>query len=99
MQTIASLLRSAANQLMDVGDNPSLEAEIVLAHVLKVTRTYLHAWSDKSVTELQQREYAELIARRLQGEPIAYLTGQREFWSLDLMVTPDTLIPRPETEL
>lgn len=98
MTTIAFLLKSTSLQLAS-SDNPNLEAEVLLAHALQVSRTYLYAWSDKALTEADQENYQRLIARRLQGEPIAYITGKREFWSLDLIVTPDTLIPRPETEL
>ena len=75
-----------------------LDAEVLLAHVLGKSRAYLYAWSDHSLTAPQAIEFHSLIQRCLQGEPIAYITGSREFWSLTLTVTPDTLIPRPETE-
>jgi release factor glutamine methyltransferase len=85
--------------LGSVTDVPQLEAEILLAHILKVKRSYLHTWPDKIIESVEQKNFLELIAKRCQGEPIAYLIGHREFWTLDLMVTPDVLIPRPDTEL
>ena len=62
-------------------------------------RSHLFAWPEKELTPEQQTAFEELIQRRLTGEPIAHITGEREFWSLPLRVTEDTLIPRPETEL
>lgn len=98
--TLRELLREAVQSLRTCDiDNPSLEAEILLASVLGVQRSYLYAWPDKIPTETQSRDFTALVARRCHGEPIAYLTGKREFWSLELEVTPATLIPRPETEL
>lgn len=76
-----------------------LESELLLGHVLGVSRAHLYA-NPKAVTNTRQRaSFLQLVQRRGQGEPIAYLTGRREFWSLALKVTPDVLIPRPETEL
>lgn len=80
-------------------DTPRLDAEILLAHVLGQSRSYLFAWPERCPDPEQVARYRELIARRQQGQPVAYLVGEREFWSLPLMVTPDVLIPRPETEL
>lgn len=75
-------------------------AEILLAHVLNVTRTWLHTYPEKiKLSRAQQKQFDQLINRRAQGEPIAYLTGKQEFWSLPLKVNSYTLIPRPETEL
>jgi len=79
--------------------SPRLEAEILLAHVLGKPRTHLIAWPEKLLEEPQLKAFQRLIERRLQGEPIAHLTGWREFWSLPLRVTADTLIPRPDSEL
>jgi len=76
-----------------------LEAEILLGHVLAVNRAWLFANPDHAVSPSHEADFQELIRRREYGEPIAYLTGSREFWSLPLRVTPDVLIPRPETEL
>ncbi|MEE4219262.1 MAG: peptide chain release factor N(5)-glutamine methyltransferase [Xanthomonadales bacterium] len=77
----------------------ALEAEVLLMHVLEVERAWLYANSERPVSATAQQRYADLLERRLAGEPVAYLTGVREFWSLPLQVTPDVLIPRPETEL
>jgi release factor glutamine methyltransferase len=76
-----------------------LEAELLLGHALGVGRAWLYANSGESPGEGHLETFCSLVQRRQAGEPIAYLTGTREFWSLPLMVTPDVLIPRPETEL
>lgn len=76
-----------------------LEAEVLLTHALNVDRAWLYANSDHVVPEDRQNLFLDLVRRRASGEPVAYLTGVREFWSLPLKVTPDVLIPRPETEL
>ncbi|RKZ39067.1 MAG: peptide chain release factor N(5)-glutamine methyltransferase [Gammaproteobacteria bacterium] len=88
-----------AIKLLIHSDSPRLDAEVLLSHVLGVTRSYLYAWSDKILTPSQNAQFQTLLTRRLQDEPIAYLTGHKEFWSLHLRVTQDTLIPRPDTEL
>lgn len=75
------------------------DAEILLAHTLRVTRSYLLAFSERALSADEFAEFQKLVERRVQGEPVAYLTGHKEFWSLDFCVTPDVLIPRPETEL
>ena len=77
---------------------PELDAEVLLAHVLSVSRAYLRSHPEASAGE-RAGEYRALLDRRARGEPLAYLTGMREFWSLPLMVTPAVLVPRPETEL
>ncbi len=76
-----------------------MEARILLAHALKCTRVQLVIRSKDELTPQQVTEVSELFMRRMQGEPIAYLTGEREFYGLRFEVTPDVLIPRPETEL
>src|SRR5437762_7168282 len=80
------------------GLNP-LEAKLLLAHVLGRDRAWLAAHGDAALTGEQARAFDTLARRRHDGEPIAYLTGRREFFGLDLEITPDVLIPRPETEL
>jgi len=96
---LKTALDLAIQQLATVTDTPRLEAEIFLAHVLQVNRSYLHTWPEKILTATQQADFLKFIERRLQGTPVAYLIGHRGFWSIDLAVTPDVLIPRPETEL
>lgn len=97
--TLADALRSALAELSPMHDSARLDAELLLATVLGKPRSYLHAWPEHALTEAQARQFAALVARRAAGEPIAHILGNREFWSLELEVTPDTLIPRPETEL
>lgn len=80
-------------------DTSRLDAEILLAHILDCSRAHLYAWSEKLLTDAQWQQFQTLIAQRSQHQPIAYLTGHKEFWSLDLAVNTNTLIPRPETEL
>jgi release factor glutamine methyltransferase len=76
-----------------------IEARILLAHVVARDRAWLAAHGDSELTSDQEKTFAALARRRHGGEPIAYLTGRREFYGLDLEITPDVLIPRPETEL
>ena len=80
-------------------DAPELEAAILLGYVLGRDRAWFYAHPEAVVAGADTARYRALLERRRDGEPIAYLTGVREFWSLDLRVTPDVLIPRPETEL
>ena len=89
---LEALLREAREKLDPV------DAEWLLAHALGRPRAWLYAHADDKVDAGTQARFAELIARRAAGEPVAYLTRSRGFWSFDLRVTPDTLIPRPETE-
>jgi len=95
---IQQLLSQAKEKLTVLTETPSLEAEILLAAVLTKPRSYLLARPEMDLTLTQQNAFADLMARRLNQEPIAYILGQREFWSLPLTVNAHTLIPRPETE-
>lgn len=97
--TIAEALNQATLHLVALHDTARLDAETLLAFTLKRNRSHLHAWPDRQLQPEQQARFNALIERRAAGEPVAYLTGRREFWSLELQVTPATLIPRPETEL
>lgn len=92
-------LAEAASLLAETSPTPRLDAEALLAHTAGMTRSGLIAHGDRTLDPDVLARYRSLIARRTGGEPVAYLTGRREFWSLDLEVTPATLIPRPETEL
>jgi release factor glutamine methyltransferase len=78
---------------------PDLDAEVLLAHVLSVPRARLRSHAEEGVGWRAACRYVELITRRAAGEPLAYLTGTRDFWSLRLTVNPAVLVPRPETEL
>lgn len=94
---VKQFLLKAKDQLSS-SPTPSLDAEVILSHVLGKPRAYLYAWPEKLLTSCQIEHLDKLIDERKKGEPIAYLVGHKEFWSLDLTVTPQTLIPRPETE-
>ncbi|WP_323128866.1 peptide chain release factor N(5)-glutamine methyltransferase [Thiothrix litoralis] len=94
-----ALLADAVQQLQTASESARADAEILLAHCLQKSRTYLFAYPETAVDSLTEASFRELLAERLRGVPIAHITGQREFWTLNLKVTPDTLIPRPETEL
>ncbi|MET0356997.1 MAG: peptide chain release factor N(5)-glutamine methyltransferase [Cellvibrio sp.] len=98
MLTITGCLKQSS-QLIDISDSPRLDIEILLTHILQKDRTYLFTWPEKELTEEQTKTFNDFFARRLTGEPIAHIIGQREFWSLPLMVNNSTLIPRPDTEL
>ena len=94
MAEVRQLLAEAASQLGD-----RLEAELLLVHVLDKPRSWLIAHADDGLDATHAAAFAALVQRRRTGEPVAYITGRRGFWSLELEVTPATLIPRPETEL
>lgn len=96
--TLGTAARHAAARLRATSDNPRLDAEVLLAFVLDRSRSWLLARGGERLGADDARRYDALIARRAAGEPVAYLTGSREFWSRRFRVTPDTLIPRPETE-
>lgn len=98
MATLATLLREATAALTPGRDTARLDAEVLLCHLLGRNRAYLRAWPERELDADQAAAYRKLVTRRAEGEPVAYLTGQREFWSLTLRVTPATLIPRPDTE-
>jgi release factor glutamine methyltransferase len=85
--------------LRDTSDSPQLDAELLLAFVLGQARAHLRAHPEQMLERQTVVHFLQLLDRRAKGEPVAYLTGEREFWSLRLHVTPDVLIPRPETEL
>lgn len=90
-------LAQAVTRLGD-GDSPKRDAEILLACVTGKARTFLLAFGETLLTDAQLQTLEALLARRANGEPIAYLIGEKEFWSLPLRVSPATLIPRPDTE-
>lgn len=96
--TIQQALQQAA-QLAEISDTARIDVTALLCHVLEKDRAFLYAWPEQSLTDTQQASFAALLERRRRGEPIAYLIGEREFWSLPLRVSSATLIPRPDTEL
>lgn len=94
--TIRELLKSAQSRIDT--DTAALDCELLLCHCLGKERSYLYAWPEKVVDELAAQQFDVLVKRRARGEPVAYLIGHREFWSLSLSVNHSTLIPRPDTE-
>lgn len=94
---IDEALRQARGRLAS-SPSAALDAELLLCHVLGQTRTWLFTWSDRELEANQQTAFEALLARRETGEPVAHLTGEREFFGRPFRVTADTLIPRPDTE-
>ena len=98
MSTVSEALDWATEQLSE-SDDARLDSQILLAYALNVSRTWLFTWPDKALDGATLTAFNALIEERKSGTPIAYITGYRDFWSLRLKVTPDTLIPRADTEL
>ncbi|AHX12173.1 SAM-dependent methyltransferase [Dyella jiangningensis] len=94
---MAEVRQALASATAALGDR--LEAELLLVHALGKPRSWLIAHADDELDSAHAAAFDALVKRRAGGEPVAYITGRRGFWSLDLEVTPATLIPRPETEL
>lgn len=95
-------IQQARAHIMSVlaeGESPRADADVLLCHLLDCRRSYLMTWPERELDTAQQATLQEWLARRLNGEPIAHLVGEREFWSLPLKVSPATLIPRPDTEV
>ena len=93
-----SLIAASEERLAGVSDSPRLDAELLLADALGHNRTWLVTHAGDQADEAQISAFEARLERRLAGEPVAYILGVREFWSLPLMVTQATLVPRPETE-
>lgn len=99
VSSIKSLLTKAASLLQSSSDSPLLDSEVILCWLLEKPRSYLRAWSDSQLDQKQCKDFWALIEQRQKGIPVAYITGKREFWSREFMVSKDVLIPRPDTEL
>jgi release factor glutamine methyltransferase len=97
--TIGSALGAAIDLLRAHSESPQLDAELLLAHVLQRSRASVNAHQEQPLNSPEVRSFEALVSRRALGEPVAYLVGTREFWSLTLSVTSAVLVPRPETEL
>lgn len=97
---IQQCLRQSVSQLDEagIGDSSRIDAEILLCHVIGKSRSFLFSHADEQLSAEQARQFNNLLQRRLAGEPVAYIIGHREFWSLSFRVSPDVLIPRPDTE-
>ena len=99
-ETFARLLRAAECELeADIIDTPRIDAEVLLAHVLGVSRAALYTKLQDTVSVRQVDTFRQLLTRRKQHEPVAYITGEQEFWSLEFQVDSRVLIPRPDTEV
>jgi len=92
-------IADATERLSPVSESPRLDAEILLCQTIDMPRSYLFAHPEDELDELTAQRFAAILGRRIAGEPMAYITGVREFWSHELLVSPATLVPRPETEL
>ena len=97
--TVQNALADAILGLFDSSSSPEIDAEILLGHSLKQSRAWLLTYQEEELSADQVAEFNNLVERRKNGEPIAYILGEREFWSLNLNVNSATLIPRPETEI
>ena len=95
--TIAECLKLTV-RLEGATDSARLDLETLLAWVLKKDRAYLYTWPEKTLTAVEMARFNDALIRRSAGEPIAYIVGEKEFWSLSLSVNNSTLIPRPDTE-
>ena len=98
MPHISDALTAAVERLARDHETARLDAEVLLSHVLGRPRSYLYAWPERALSDAEAASFERLVARREAGEPISHITGHREFWSLSLEVSEQTLIPRPETE-
>lgn len=97
--SIATAIAEATNRLSVNSESARLDAEILVARSIGMPRSYLFAHPEDSLDEIALQRLNETIERRSDGVPLAYITGSKEFWSLELQVSPATLVPRPETEL
>lgn len=97
--SIGAALAAATERLSEISDSARLEAEILVARSIDMPRSYLFAHPEDTLDALALERLEETLGRRAAGVPMAYITGTREFWSLELQVSPATLVPRPETEM
>lgn len=99
LNTVGEEIKLASTELAELTDTPRLDAEVLLSYVIGKPRVFFMTWPDHQLTSIQQAQFEALVQQRKQGVPVAYLTGEREFWSLPLKTSPETLIPRPDTEV
>ena len=92
-------MAAALRTLTATSQSPELDAEVLLAHALGSNRARLQSHADEECSDTERSSFEHLIARRVAGEPVAYIVGSKEFWSLRLGVSDAVLVPRPETEL
>lgn len=96
---IDAALSAATEQLQTISESPRLDAELLLARALDVQRSYLFAHPEQEMDPAAATRFTMTIAKRVDGMPMAYISGEKEFWSMTLQVNPETLVPRPETEI
>lgn len=92
-------IRWASAEIAACSESPRLDAELLLAHCLDKPRSYLYTWPEEQLSESCWQQFQQLVQRRLEPTPVAYLLGRREFFSLEFGAQPQVLVPRPETEL
>ncbi len=97
--SIEQAVLAATEKLRDVTDAPRLEAELLMARAINMPRSFLFAHPEDELDDASLQRLDDTVMRRVNGEPMAYITGIKEFWSMELAVSPSTLVPRPETEL
>ena len=97
--SIEKALNDATARLREISESARLDAELLIARCIDMPRSYLFAHPEDTLDEAALQRLEQTLERRLAGEPMAYITGSKEFWSMELIVSPATLVPRPETEL
>lgn len=99
MLTIAAWLKQAQQQFAVLSQTPDIDARLCLCHVLQVSNSYLYSYPERQLAATELAQLDDIVSKRLQGQPLAYLFGYWHFYDLKLQVNPSTLIPRPDTEL
>ncbi|MBE8168659.1 MAG: peptide chain release factor N(5)-glutamine methyltransferase [Shewanella sp.] len=97
--SITEALQWGYQELTSSSDSAQLDAEVCLQHCLNKNRAFLYTWPERNLNSAQWQQFSTMISRRKLGEPVAHITGEREFWSLSFLVNSTTLIPRPDTEI
>ena len=92
-------LDAAMDKLRPVSDSPRLDAELLLARALDVQRSYIYAHPEQEMDPAAATRFLQAVDQRVTGMPMAYISGEKEFWSMTLLVSPDTLVPRADTEI
>ena len=98
LATYQDLVDDGKKILYETSDTPRIDAEILIQHTVNESLSWLIAHGDRAASAVHTKEFYRLIAERQKGQPIAYLIGERDFWSLTLSVNEHVLIPRPDTE-
>ncbi len=97
--SIQMAIADSVERLADISESPRLDAELLVARSIDMPRSYLYAHPEDTLDAIALERLQRTLEQRLSGAPLAYITGIKEFWSMELMVSPATLVPRPETEL